>query len=172
MVRSTIQKRNMSLLNADSGSQATSGYHKINLAITALTPLAFALSPSPLSMPIDILMGLALPIHAHIGMNYVITDYVPKLSKGAVGPARIFMLGLTGVTILGCAKINFMGPGLTETVKGLWRGSPKAVGGGGGQHAQGHEGSYGGVKARATEAAKKGQATHAQVQRRMTKSNK
>ena len=67
----------------------------------ALTPVAFALSPSVLNMPVDVALGLAIPLHAHIGMGYVITDYVPKVSKGLVGPARILLLGITGVTVLG-----------------------------------------------------------------------
>jgi succinate dehydrogenase (ubiquinone) membrane anchor subunit len=115
----------MSILNADSGSMASSGYHKINLVIMGLTPVCFALSPSPIAMPLDIALGVALPLHAHIGMNYVITDYVPKLSKGAVGPARLVMLALTTTTVLGLLKVNVMGEGMTETVKKLWRGEEK-----------------------------------------------
>lgn len=91
-----------------------------------LTPLAFALSPSIINLPVDLLLGLALPLHAHIGMSYVITDYVPKLSKGLMGPARVALLGLTGVTTVGLLKVNIMGEGMTETVKSLWRGK-KAV---------------------------------------------
>jgi len=112
-------------MNADSGKMATAGFHKINMLLLGLTPVAFALSPSPFAMPVDIALGLALPIHAHIGMNYVITDYAPKISKGIVGPCRIAMLGLTAFTVLGLLKLNTTGEGLTETVKKLWRGLPK-----------------------------------------------
>ena len=68
--------------------------------------------------------GLAVmfPLHGHIGMNYVITDYVPKLfSKAAVGPARAIMVGVTGATMLGLTKLNVEGPGITGTLKALWR---------------------------------------------------
>eukprot|EP00520_Triparma_pacifica_P005145 CAMPEP_0118662020 /NCGR_PEP_ID=MMETSP0785-20121206/16598_1 /TAXON_ID=91992 /ORGANISM="Bolidomonas pacifica, Strain CCMP 1866" /LENGTH=94 /DNA_ID=CAMNT_0006555515 /DNA_START=99 /DNA_END=380 /DNA_ORIENTATION=- len=91
----------------------------------ALTPVAFALSPSVINMPFDLALGLALPLHAHIGMSYVITDYVPKVSKGLLGPARVMLLGVTGVTILGLAHVNLKGDGMTETVKSMWRGTKK-----------------------------------------------
>ena len=69
--------------------------------------------------------GLALPAHAHIGMSYVITDYVPKLSKSLVPPARYLLLAITGVTTIGFARLNFTGVGVTESVKALWRGPKK-----------------------------------------------
>ncbi|GMI08814.1 hypothetical protein TrLO_g10169 [Triparma laevis f. longispina] len=126
-----LQQRNAtaggnSLLKSDEGPLSTSTYHKVNMLIMGLTPLAFALSPSIINLPVDLLLGLALPLHAHIGMSYVITDYVPKLSKGLMGPARVALLGLTGVTTVGLLKVNIMGEGMTETVKSLWRGK-KAV---------------------------------------------
>ena len=34
------------------------------------------------------------------------------------------MLGITGTTALGLVKLNLTGPGITETLKSLWR--PKA----------------------------------------------
>mmetsp|Transcript_13408 Transcript_13408/g.27364 ORF Transcript_13408/g.27364 Transcript_13408/m.27364 type:complete len:143 (-) Transcript_13408:34-462(-) len=120
-----LVNRQMSLLKSDEGTIATSTYHKVNLAIMALTPVAFALSPSVINMPFDLALGLALPLHAHIGMSYVITDYVPKVSKGLLGPARVMLLGVTGVTILGLAHVNLKGDGMTETVKSMWRGTKK-----------------------------------------------
>ena len=63
-------------------------WHKCNLAILGLTPLAFVLSPSALNMPIDMALAIALPFHGHVGMNMVLTDYVKKIfGKGAVGGA-------------------------------------------------------------------------------------
>lgn len=55
-------------------------------------------------------------------MNYVITDYAAKLmGKGARGPAQVGMLAFTGVSMVGLTKLNLAGPGVTETVKSLWR---------------------------------------------------
>jgi succinate dehydrogenase (ubiquinone) membrane anchor subunit len=59
-------------------------------------------------------------------MNYVITDYAAKLlGSGARGPARIGMLAFTGISVAGLTKLNLTGPGITETVKAMWRKQPK-----------------------------------------------
>ena len=110
---------------ADSTAGAIKLHHKINLALLGLTPAALALSPSMLNMPVDIALGLALPIHGHIGMNLVITDYAKKVfGAGAITPCRMLLTAFTGVTLIGLAKLNLAGPGITETVKCFWR--PKA----------------------------------------------
>lgn len=97
-------------------------HHKINLAILGLAPVALITSSTALQMPFDLLLGIALPIHGHIGLNLVGTDYVGKfLGKGFVGPFRMVMVGFTGVTMLGLLKLNLTGPGITESVKSFWR---------------------------------------------------
>ena len=59
-------------------------------------------------------------------MNYVITDYASKLlGNGARGPARMGMLAFTGVSVAGLTKLNLTGPGITETMKAMWRKQPK-----------------------------------------------
>ena len=69
-------------------------HHKVNVAILGLAPICFFFSPSFLQTPFDLLVGLALPMHGHIGMNLVATDYVGKLfGKGAVQPFRIGLAG-------------------------------------------------------------------------------
>ena len=58
-------------------------------------------------------------------MMNVISDYGAKIAgKGAVGPMRIAMTGITAMTTLGLLKLNLQGKGLTETVKSLWRRDP------------------------------------------------
>jgi hypothetical protein len=58
---------------------------------------------------VDKALGLLLVGHiaAHqwIGMNYVATDYVPKVSKKLLGPARIVNAGLAAVILLGAGRI-------------------------------------------------------------------
>ncbi len=54
-------------------------------------------------------------------MNYVATDYVPKLSKSLLGPARFLNLVLAGVTFVGMSKIALGEKGLRGTIMGLWR---------------------------------------------------
>jgi succinate dehydrogenase (ubiquinone) membrane anchor subunit len=84
-----------------------------------LTPVALALSPSLLNFPVDLALGIVLPIHAHIGMQGVVEDYVPRGTLRA--GAKIGVAVLTVTTLLGLMKLNLCGPGLTESVKSLWR---------------------------------------------------
>eukprot|EP00617_Octactis_speculum_P014674 CAMPEP_0185744666 /NCGR_PEP_ID=MMETSP1174-20130828/2808_1 /TAXON_ID=35687 /ORGANISM="Dictyocha speculum, Strain CCMP1381" /LENGTH=110 /DNA_ID=CAMNT_0028418187 /DNA_START=124 /DNA_END=456 /DNA_ORIENTATION=+ len=102
---------------------ATSYYHHLNLGLVVLTPAVFVVSSySPyISFPLDLFLGLALPLHGHIGMNYVLTDYIPKVfGKAGRGPAKIVMLGITGLTMVGLTKLNIEGPGITKVTKMLW----------------------------------------------------
>ena len=89
-----------------------------NTGLVALTPVAIMLSPSSLNTPIDYILGIAFPFHAHVGLNYVISDYVPKANRIL---ARAGLLGLTVITVAGLFKLNFDGPGVTESLKSLWR---------------------------------------------------
>ena len=52
-----------------------------------------------------------------MGINYVISDYVPKAQRLA---ARGGLLFVTALTAVGIFKLNFDGPGLTGTLKSLW----------------------------------------------------
>jgi succinate dehydrogenase (ubiquinone) membrane anchor subunit len=87
-----------------------------------LTPIAFLAGPSPVSQPIDLALGFIIPFHAHIGLNYVISDYVPKASRSIARGATA--VGLVIIT-LGLLKLNISGPGITDTIKELWR-KPKS----------------------------------------------
>ncbi|GFR50863.1 hypothetical protein Agub_g13150 [Astrephomene gubernaculifera] len=90
-----------------------------NIALAGATPAAiFASKGSILQKTADFVFSLAIPVHSHIAMNAVVTDYLPKAAQG---PARFGVLGMSVVTYLGIMKMNLSGPGLTETVKGLWR---------------------------------------------------
>lgn len=55
---------------ADDGKLGTKLYHAVNMVVLAGVPAAIATSPSALTMPLDVVLGIALPLHAHIGMNY------------------------------------------------------------------------------------------------------
>ena len=94
-------------------------YHASNVALVGLAPLAIALHPSALSVPIDVALAVVLPVHAHVGMNYIISDYVPR---GVAGGVRAAMLGVTGATVLGLLYLTASGEGVVGSVKQLWRG--------------------------------------------------
>lgn len=98
-------------------------YHHINNGLLALTPCALILSPSPWAMPVDLALGIMIPLHGHIAMNMVLTDYVPKagMGPGFLKFTRVLMLGLTVVTAGGLTRLNTEGPGISGTVKKLWR---------------------------------------------------
>lgn len=106
------------LLNIDGSKVVLKRYHQGAVILAVLTPAAFMISPSPYNMPIDLSLGFIFPLHAHVGLNAVISDYVPKALQTT---ARLGLLGVTGITLIGLLKLNVMGPGLTESIKSLWR---------------------------------------------------
>ena len=69
-------------LSADTSKSVLTFYHQSGYALVGLTPLAFILSPSWLNFPVDLALGVIFPVHSHIAINYVITDYVPKVRVG------------------------------------------------------------------------------------------
>ena len=103
---------------ADGSSLYNKIYHGSFLMLAVFTPAALIMSPTPYSKPVDFMLGVLFPLHAHVGLNYVITDYVPKAARSA---ARVGLLGVTIVTLGGLFKLNLEGVGLTETLKSLWR---------------------------------------------------
>lgn len=91
------------------------------MGLLGLLPVAMFFSPSVVSVPVDLTLGVVIPVHAHIGMNHVISDYVPKSQQPL---ARLGWLGVTAVMFLGLLRTNIEGPGITETVKTIWRENP------------------------------------------------
>lgn len=108
------------VLAADTAGHTAHKAHEFaSYALAGATPLAiFSSKGSILQKTADFVFSLAIPVHSHICMNAVVTDYVPKAARG---PVRAGVLGMSVVTYLGIMKMNLGGPGLTETVKGLWR---------------------------------------------------
>jgi succinate dehydrogenase (ubiquinone) membrane anchor subunit len=95
-------------------------YHNSSLALAGLVPLAvFQQQGDLFGRAVDVGLNVALPVHSHIAMNYVVTDYVPKGIRGA---ARWGVLGSSLVIAAGMLKLNVAGPGVTATVKALWKG--------------------------------------------------
>lgn len=109
------------IVEADNHALSVKLQHLTSVSLMGAVPLAFVLSPSPLVLPVDLALGLILPVHAHIGMNNVISDYVPKNVRTF---ARLGWLGATSLMLLGLLRVNLEGPGITEVVKTVWRESP------------------------------------------------
>jgi succinate dehydrogenase (ubiquinone) membrane anchor subunit len=92
-------------------------YHASGIILAVLTPVAFALSPSIVNLPIDIVLGVLFPIHSHVALNYIVSDYIPKTLRS---PARGALLVASIIAAAGILKLNIEGPGLTQTIKSLW----------------------------------------------------
>lgn len=59
----------MSALAADRGRVAMKIYHASSFALAGLVPCAMAIPGG--SAPVDLALGLALPVHSHIALNFV-----------------------------------------------------------------------------------------------------
>ena len=120
-------------LQGDSGNIATHIHHKMTSFLAAATPIYFLAPDNLISGSVDKGIGMLLAInvagHSWIGLNYVVTDYVPKVSKSLVGPARLVSAGVGLVTLVGLGKISFNGNGgLRGTTLALWNGGKKSDG--------------------------------------------
>lgn len=114
--------KSSSPLEGDAGSLATHTYHKLNTALVFLTPIYFAVPvPDMAGKAFGLLMAGSISFHSWVGMNYVVTDYVPKIGKRFLGHGRIFCAGLSAITLIGLGKValNDHG-GIKGAVMGLW----------------------------------------------------
>jgi hypothetical protein len=66
-------------------------------------------------------VAAAVAGHSWVGLNYIATDYVPKISKSLLGPARIANAALGAVTLIGMTAIAWNGKGgIKGCISGLW----------------------------------------------------
>lgn len=91
--------------------------HFAGLALAAAVPLAF-LPVGMISTPANLAIGVLIPLHGHVGLNCVVTDYVPKSLRCG---ARIGVLLMTVVSIIGLTKYNLESDGLSSLVLRLWK---------------------------------------------------
>ena len=89
-----------------------------SIGLTLLVPVGMFLAPSPVVLPIDLLIGIVAPMHAHSGMIKVIHDYLPRPVQGAL--SWVWLL-VTGATLAGLFRLNFEGKGICATLKDFWR---------------------------------------------------
>lgn len=113
-----------SILEGDTGHFATHIYHKLTTVLVVAAPIYFMVPDSMTDGPVNQAFGVALAAnisaHSWVGLNYVATDYVPKISKKLLGPARIVNAGMAAITLLGLSKIALSPGGIKGTIKGLW----------------------------------------------------
>jgi succinate dehydrogenase hydrophobic anchor subunit len=130
--RSKSSSAGPSVLEGDAGALATRAHHTMTTALAVLTPIVFLMPDSYtdgiVNKSLGVFFSANIAAHSWVGLNYVATDYVPKISKALIGPARIANAGLAVVTLLGLSKIAIMSPGgLKGAIKGLWKPKPKEV---------------------------------------------
>lgn len=100
-------------------------HHTVTVFLAVATPAFFAVPDSwtdgILNKTFGLVLSANIAAHSWIGLNNVASDYAPKLSKKALGPARVVSAALCGVMLLGLVKINFgSAGGIKGVVKGLW----------------------------------------------------
>ena len=113
-------------LEGDAGNLATHIHHRMTTFLSIVTPIYFLSPQSMTDGVVDKIVGLSLAAnvsaHSWIGLNYVVTDYVPKVSKAMVGPARAITAGFCAITLLGLGKVSVNGKGgLKGAALGLWK---------------------------------------------------
>ncbi|KAG0044748.1 membrane anchor subunit of succinate dehydrogenase, Sdh4 [Gryganskiella cystojenkinii] len=92
------------------------------LLSVSMVPL-FAASALNGAHPItDGLLGVVVPIHAHIGWDAMVTDYLHPGKVGVLGNKAISwtLRGATLLVLIGCYQFNTADIGLTELVKKSW----------------------------------------------------
>lgn len=111
-------------LEADSGGLATHTHHAMTTFLAVATPIFFAVPDrwvdGNMNKAFGIIMAINISAHSWIGLNYVATDYVPKLSKALLGPARIVNAGIGAITLLGLCRIALADGSIKGAIKGLW----------------------------------------------------
>mmetsp|Transcript_20617 Transcript_20617/g.42439 ORF Transcript_20617/g.42439 Transcript_20617/m.42439 type:complete len:147 (+) Transcript_20617:108-548(+) len=112
-------------LDADSGKIGTHIHHNLSMGLAVLAPI-WLLMPESYSdgfvgKGFGVLLAGNISAHSWIGLNYVATDYVPKVSKALLGPSRVAIAGMTAVTFLGLSRVSIQSEGgIKGCVKGLW----------------------------------------------------
>jgi succinate dehydrogenase hydrophobic anchor subunit len=124
-VRRGLSSKAPSPLQGDAGPLATRVHHAMTLALVVATPVYFLIPEKSANGTLATTFGLAwtatVAAHSWIGLNYVATDYVPKISKSLLGPARYANLAIAAITILGMSKIVMSPGGIKGVMTPLWR---------------------------------------------------
>jgi len=108
------------ILFADSaGPKVQRLYQQSGYVLAGLVPATLLADSSSIPARVaDVGLAAALPLHSHVALNYVVSDYVPKTFQL---PVRAGVAGLTAVAFLGLMKTAVLGPGIGGAVKKLWR---------------------------------------------------
>merc|ERR1719424_1755678 len=112
-------------LEGDSGNIGTHVHHQLSKGLAILAPIYFLVPDSYsdgfFGKSFGVLLAGNVSAHSWIGLNHVATDYVPKISKALLGPTRVAIAGITGITFIGLSFVSFSSTGgIKGCLKGLW----------------------------------------------------
>eukprot|EP00873_Tetraselmis_striata_P037688 jgi/Tetstr1/457952/TSEL_044465.t1 len=66
----------------------------------------------------DYTMAVSIPLHSHVAMNAIISDYAPA---AVAGISRVGVLGMSAITLAGLLKMTGHGAGVSACMKTLWK---------------------------------------------------
>lgn len=98
-------------------STAREAMHYTSYILAGGIPAALIIG-GPVATLVDFTLGLAIPLHFHVGMRSVIVDYVHDVTTQQMVLA--VLAGVTVLTALGLTKFNLMDVGLTDGFKQLF----------------------------------------------------
>ncbi|KAG9293532.1 hypothetical protein G9A89_005535 [Geosiphon pyriformis] len=103
--------------------KVTGSYHWsferfLSIGLIPLTVASVVNGAHPIT---DLFLGVALPIHSHIGFDSIITDYLPARRAPIMNKVSTWGLrGATLVVLLGCYQFNTNDVGISELVRKIW----------------------------------------------------
>ncbi|CAO3681713.1 unnamed protein product [Umbelopsis vinacea] len=90
-------------------------------ASAALVPIIAAQLAVGASPVTDVLLGVVLPVHLHIGFDACITDYFPERRAPVLSKLMKYTLNAaTAGVLVGCYQLNMHDVGLTELIARTW----------------------------------------------------
>ncbi|XP_049850451.1 uncharacterized protein LOC126322614 [Schistocerca gregaria] len=93
-------------------------YQLSSLTILATLPVGLVIPSSFLSLPLNLVLGFAIPVHTFYNMHHVIEDYVPS---AYVRLCNILLWVACVLTFIGLLKLNLYGDGILDTIKSFWK---------------------------------------------------
>ena len=125
-LKNSVRFKSNSPLDGDSGTFSTHIHHSMSTALVVATPIVCITPDSRTDGIANKMFGLliagTLSAHSWVGLNYVVTDYVPKISKSLLGPARFVSAGIGLITFVGLGRValNDRG-GIKGVITALWK---------------------------------------------------
>ena len=87
-------------------------------------PIQLLIVPCALTLPLDAVLSIVMPLHAHVGLTASAADYIPRFAPSGSSDSLLFaarcgILFATGTVTLGLLSLS-TGPGLTVTIRNMW----------------------------------------------------